>query len=157
MSEKRSTIQLIAVALLILAGLSALLSLPFFWRQIQVLRRWPQARAQVLSSEVISEALPSHEQLYSGKVRLLYTVGGKPITAELVSFQSDNYQATQQHVAEFPVGSYHPIRYDPQNPTQARIGTAWSARFFAVPIIMAAMAAGFGMLALGCLLAASRL
>lgn len=156
MSEKRSTFQVIGVAFLVLAALSALLALPFFWRQMQVLRTWPVADAQVLSSEVVAEALPSHEQLYSAKLRLLYTVADKPITADLVSYQSSNYQATQQQVAGFRAGSHHQIRYDPDNPMQARVGAEWSARFFAVPLIMAAMAALFGVLSLAALLIATR-
>ena len=156
MSEKRSTLQVIGVGFLIFCSLSIFLSLPFFWRQIQVLRTWPITDAQVLRSDVMSEPVPSQKELYSAKLQLLYTVNGHPITADLVSYQSSNYQATQQRVAEFPVGSHHPLRYDPQNPVQARLGAGWNARFFAVPLLIAAMGAGFGVLALACLALASR-
>jgi len=54
-SEKRGTLRVIAAANFIFCGLFVLFSLPYFWRQVQVLRNWPEVDAQVLRSEVVSE------------------------------------------------------------------------------------------------------
>jgi hypothetical protein len=66
----------------------------------------------------------------------MYTVAGQPIVAELTSFESKNYEATLGRTEQFPVGSHHPLRYDPANPSQARVGAGWNKTFFALPIIV---------------------
>jgi hypothetical protein len=146
-SEKHGLLVILGVANLILCTLSVILSLPFFWRQYQVLQTWPETKAQVLRSEVVTQPAPPHEQLYAAKLQVLYTVDGKPITAELISFQSQNYEQTADRAAQFPVGSRHLIRYDPHAPTQARIGAGWTLRFFLVPLVMFGMGAIFGAIA----------
>ncbi len=156
MRPKRGTLQFIGVANLILFVLFAVLSMPFFWRQYEVLRTWPATDAQILRSDVITEPGPANQQLYAAKLQILYTVDGKPITVELTSFESSNYLATQARAAEFPVGSHHPVRYDPHDPSQARIGAEWSARFFLVPLIVLAMGGIFGAVALACFVWAGR-
>jgi hypothetical protein len=147
MSNKRGTLQFIGVATLILCAMFVMVSVPFFLRQSQVLRSWPVTEAQILRSDVVTEAAPAHDQLYAAKLQILYTVDGKPVTADLTSYESSNYQATQDRAAEFPVGSYHTVRYDPQNPSQARIGAGWTARFFALPLIVFSMGAFLGAVA----------
>jgi hypothetical protein len=142
-SEKRGTLQLIAATNFIFAGLFVIFSLPFFWRQMQVVRNWPEADAQVLRSEVVTESSTGHDQLYRAKLQVLYTVGGNPVTSDLTSFESTNYEATLQQTQQFHVGSHHAVRYDPANPAQARIGAAWNRTYFALPIIVLSMAAVF--------------
>lgn len=137
----------LGVANLILCTLSVILSLPFFWRQYQVLQTWPETQAQVIRSEVVTQPAPPHEQLYAAKLQVLYTVDDRPITAELISFQSQNYEQTAKRASQFPVGSCHLIRYDPRSPTQARIGAGWNLHFFLVPLVMLGMGATFGAIA----------
>ena len=83
---------LLGVANLILCTLCVILSAPFIWQQYQVLRTWPETEAQVIRSEVVTQPAPPHQQLYAASLQILYTVDGRPITAELISFQSQNYQ-----------------------------------------------------------------
>ena len=147
MIPKRGILQFFGVANLILCVLFVIVSLPFFWKQYHVLRSWPQVDAQVLRSDVVAQSALSHEQLYAAKLQILYTVEGKPITVELTSYESSNYQATQSRAAEFPVGSHKPVRYDPHNPAQARIGADWNARFFSVPLTVLGMGGIFAALA----------
>ena len=149
-SQRRGTLQFLGVACLIVCGLFVILSLPFFWGQMQVLRSWPVRQAQVIRSEVAVEPAAKHEQLYAARLQIVYAVDGRPVTADLTSFESSNYEETARRAAEFPVGSRCAIRYDPANPTQARIGAGWNRRFFAAPLItlgcglcFAAAAAGF--------------
>jgi hypothetical protein len=146
-SEKRSILVLFGVANLILCTLCVILSLPFFWQQYQVLRTWPETEAQVIRSEVVTQPAPPHQQLYAASLQVLYTVDGRPITAELISFQGQNYQQTADRAAHFRVGSRHAVRYDPHDPMQARIGAGWNLRFFIVPLVMLGMGAIFGVIA----------
>jgi len=151
-SQNRGILQFLGIANLIVCGLFIILSLPFFWGQIQVLRSWPVRQAQVLRSQVVTQPAARHDQLYAATIQIVYVANGQPVTAELTSFQSSNYEETVRRAAEFPVGSRQAIRYDPHNPTQARIGAGWNQRFFAVPLItlgcglvFAVVAAGFFM------------
>ena len=143
MSERRGTLRVIAAANFIFCGLFLVFSLPFFWRQLQVLRNWPETDAQVLRNEVVSQPSSGHENVYRAKLQVLYTVAGQPVTSELTSFESSNYEATQKRTEEFPVGSHHLVRYNPANPVQARIGAGWNRAYFALPLIVLAMAALF--------------
>jgi len=141
-NEKHGTLRVIAAASFIFAGIFLIFSLPFFWHQVQVLRNWPETEAQVLRSEVV--ALPSgHDNYYRAQLHVLYTVAGNPVTAALTSFESSNHEATLQRAEQFPVGSRHRLRYDPANPTQARLGAGWNRNFFALPLVILSVAAFF--------------
>lgn len=150
----RGSLQLIAVACLVLCALFALFSVPLFWGQFRVLRTWPVRQAQVIRSEIVTAPSGKHDQLYSAQLQIVYAVDGKPVMAELTSFQSNNYAETARRVAEFPAGSRHAVRYDPANPAQARIGAGWNRRFFAVPLITLGCGLCFGLLAAGLTIAA---
>jgi hypothetical protein len=105
---------------------------------------------------VVTQPAAKHDQLYAATIQIVYVADGQPVTAELTSFQSSNYEETVRRAAEFPVGSRHAIRYDPHNPTQARIGAGWNRRFFAVPLITLGCGVAFGVLAAGFFAAARR-
>jgi hypothetical protein len=156
-NNKSGILAFLGVANLIFCALCVILSLPFFWRQYQVLHSWPETGAQILRSEVITQPGPSHQQVYAASLQVLYTVDARPITAALTSFQSRNYQQTAARAAEFRAGSRHLIRYDPHDPAQARIGAGWNLRFFIVPLMILGMGAIFGALAAVFLLAAKLL
>jgi hypothetical protein len=141
-NEKRGTLRLIAAANFIFAIIFVIIGLPFFWRQWQVLRNWPETDAQVIRSEVVAVAI-GHDNYYRAKLQMVYTVAGQPIVSELTSFESKNYEATLQRAEQFPVGSHHPIRYDPSSPSRARVGAGWNKTFFALPIIVGVTALFF--------------
>lgn len=154
--EKRGVLQLFGFATLILCALFVIFSVPFFWAQIQVLRNWRVTQAQVLRSNVVAQPAPDHRQLYAAKLQLVYTVDAKPIVGELTTFEGKKYEDAQTRAAEFPVGSRHEIRYDPRDPTQARIGSGWKRRFFAVPLVLFSIGGVFGMIGVSCLVWAGR-
>jgi hypothetical protein len=153
-SEKRGVFQFIGVANLIVCALFLILSLPFFWGQFRVLRWWPVTQAQITRSEVVTQPAAKHDQLYAAKLEIRYTVSGSPVTVELISFQSSNYENTVRRAGDFPAGSWQPVRYDPSHPSQARIGAGWNRRFFAVPLITLGVGLIFGGLATGFFIAA---
>ena len=153
-AERRGTLQFIGVANLIVCALFLIMSIPFFMGQIRVLRSWPVTTAQVTKSAVVNQPAPKHSQLYAAQLQIAYVVDGKPITVDLTSYQSSNYDATTKRAAEFPVGSTREIRYDPAHPTQARIGAGWNRRFFAVPLITLGCGLCFAALAIGFFIAA---
>ena len=142
------------MACLIVGALSAIFSVPFFWGQYQVLEKWPVRQAQVVSSKVVVEPAAKHEQLYAARIEIVYAANSNPVTAELTSFESSNYEETVRRAGEFPVGSRHAIRYDPHNPSQARIGAGWNRRFFAVPLITLGCGVAFALIAAGFFVAA---
>jgi hypothetical protein len=141
-NEKRGTLRLIAAANFIFAIIFVIIGLPFFWRQWQVLRNWPETDAQVIRSEVVAQAL-GHDNFYRAKLQMVYTVAGQPIVSDLTSYESKNYEATLQRSEQYPVGSHHPIRYDPSSPSQARVGAGWNRTFFALPILVGVTALFF--------------
>ena len=153
-NQRRGTLELLGVACLIVFALFVILSIPFFWGQVRVLRSWPVRQAVVTRSEVVTEPAGRHDQIYSAHIHIVYVVDGQPVMAELTSFQSSNYAETVQRAEEFPPGSRRAIRYDPKDPRQARIGAGWNRRFFAVPLITLACGLLFGLLAAGFLIAA---
>ena len=153
-AERRGTLQFIGVANLIVCGLFLIMSIPFFMGQIRVLRSWPTTHARVTKSDVVNQPAPKHSQLYAAQLQIVYVVDGKTTTADLTSYQSSNYEETTRRAAEFPVGSVHEIRYDPDHPTQARIGAGWNRRFFAVPLITFGCGMCFALLAIGFFIAA---
>ena len=153
-SDRSGVLQFLGVACLIVGALFAIFSIPFFWGQYQVLEKWPVRQGQVISSKVVVEPVAKHEQLYAARIQLVYVTSGQPVTAELTSFESSNYEETVRRAEEFPVGSRHAIRYDPQNPTQARIGAGWNRRFFAVPLITLGCGVAFAVVAAGFFIAA---
>jgi len=156
MNQRSGILQAIGVANLIICVILLLFSLPFFWHQIAVLRMWPATDAQVLHSDVVVERISQHEQFYSARLGLLYTVDGKPITTEVTSFQDNNYKKTRARADEYVVGSHHEIRYDPHNPEQARIGAGWNARFFALPLLVSGVGVVFGIIAIALTIGARR-
>lgn len=156
MSERRGTLQAIAVACLIVGVILLIFSVPFFWNQARVLRDWPTTEAQIFRSDVVVVRISKNEQMYSARLGLLYTVDGKPITTEVTSFEDQNYRKTRARADEYPVGTRHEIRYNPQEPTQARVGAGWNARFFALPLIVFGCGAFFVATASALLFAARR-
>ena len=156
MNERSGTLQAIGVACLIIGVILVIFSLPFYLHQIAVLHAWPTADAQVLRSDVSVDRISQHEQFYSAHIGLLYTVDGKAITTEVISFQDQDYQKTRARANEFKVGSHHEIRYSPNDPLQARVGAGWNARFFALPLVVSGCGAIFCLITAGLLIAARR-
>jgi hypothetical protein len=148
-AERRGTLQLIGVACFILFVLFAIFSIPLFWGQIRVLRSWPVRQAEVISSQVVIRPAGKHDQLYTALIRIVYVVDGHPVTAELSSYQSNDYASTLRRADEFPAGSQHAVRYDPAHPADARLGAGWNRRFFAVPLITLACGLSFAAIAAG--------
>ena len=142
MNEKGGTLRVIAAANFIFAALFLVFSLPFFWRQWQVLRGWPETDAQVLRSEVVAQPT-GRENVYRAKLQVLYTVESQPVTSDLTSFENSNYEATLRQTERFPVGSHHRVRYNPAHPEQARFGAGWNRTYFALPLIVGAVAVFF--------------
>jgi hypothetical protein len=155
MNQRQGTLQVVAVASLIICVILLIFSLPFFWNQVQVLRRWPTTEAQIYRSDVVVVRISKHEQMYSARLGLLYTLQGKPITTEVTSFEDRNYRKTRARADEYPIGSRHEIRYNPQDPLQARVGAGWSLRFFALPLMVSGCGVFFGAVT-GALLLAGR-
>ncbi len=86
---------------------------------------WPTADGRVLSSRVersrgSSDSRDSYR--YSPAIRYSYSVDGKQYTGDRVSFRDDHYgrrEKAQRIVDEYATGSSVPVRFKPDDPSQA--------------------------------------
>ena len=154
-TQSRGVLQFFGVACLIIAALFVILSIPFFWGQMKVLRSWPVRQAQIISSKVVTLPTAKHDQLYAARIEIVYVVNDRPVTSVLTNFESSNFEETARQATQFPVGSRRAIRYNPDDPSDSRIGASWNRRFFAVPLITFGIGAAFAAIAT-VLLAAGR-
>ena len=134
---------LIAAANLVVCILFVLFSVPFYYKQIYILYRWPAADARVIRSQVV----PAHtavaadgQRYYDSDLQFLFSVNGKPHIAELFSHRSPNIEKVRYETNKFPLGSHRKIRYNPDNLTDVRVNAGFNRRFFFAPLLIT----GFG-------------
>ncbi len=145
----RAVLRVIAVAFFIFflgfLGLSA----PMYWTQYKILRDWPSVDARVVSSIVIAVPTQGGGDLHDIEVRFAYVVDGRPYVGVIHSNHLSTNRARKEKQAEqFPVGSRHPIRYNPADPTDIRAQVGYNVHFFAVPIFVSGAGAIFLVLGL---------
>ena len=142
-------LRVIAVACLIFFLIGLLFAVPPLIQQWKVLRTWPAADAQVLRSEVVPLRTDSGQMLYDTWLVLSYQVDGRPYVTGVGSLhQSTSYERKKKQAERFPAGSHTEVRYNPGDPTDARIQAGYNVHFFAVPVFICGVAAIFGLLAL---------
>ena len=145
----RITLRVIAVACLVFFLVGLLFAVPPFLQQLNVLRTWPAADAQVVHSQVVPLRTDSGQMLYDTLLVLSYQVGGHPYVSSVGSLhQSTSYERKKKQAERFPPGSRTAVRYNPSDPRDIRIQAAYSVHFFAVPVFISGVAATFGLLAL---------
>ena len=140
----RGVLRVIAVAFFIFflgfVGISA----PMYWSQYKILRDWPQVRATVVTSEVIAVPTAGGGDLHDIEVRFAYSVDGRPYTGIIHSNHLSTSRARKEKQAQqFPPGSPHIIRYNPQDPADIRAQVGYNVHFFAVPIFVSGVGAIF--------------
>jgi hypothetical protein len=136
---------LIAVANLIVCVAFILFSVPFYWKQVNILRSWPVVDAQVIRAEVVparSEVQSDGQKYYDSDVQFLFTVDGTPHVAEIFSHRSPKIEMVRYETNKFTVGSHRSIRYNPANLTDIRVNAGFNRRFFFAPLLIT----GFGLI-----------
>ena len=140
----RTLLSAFAAACLLFALAALVLAAPFAVRQYEVLKHWPEARAQILSSKVVQRTGNG----YAVQLELLLQIGGQPqvVTTELPQPGSDSTEA--QSVADrYHEGRWVPVRYNPLDITLIRLAPDHPLQFFRVSIVLGGMAVFFGVAA----------
>jgi hypothetical protein len=141
---------LIAIANLIVCLAFVAFSLPFYWKQIHILRTWPAVDAQVIRAEVVparTEVSSDGQKYYDSDVQFLFTVDGTPHVAEIFSHRSPKVEKVRYETDKFSVGSHHALRYNPTNLTDVRVGAGYNRRFFFAPLLITGFGVIFGVFA----------
>jgi hypothetical protein len=89
--------------------------------------QWPIVRGKVISSDVVRRVEKTQDGpsvLFIPAVHYLYDADGVRRDGRTIrtGLEDRGYLIEQQardHVAKYPAGSKVPVRYDPQNPTEA--------------------------------------
>lgn len=114
-----------------------------------MIRSWPAADAQVLRWEVVPLRTDSGQMLYDTLLVLAYQVNGRPYVSGVGSpHQSTHYESKMKQADRFLPSSRTEVRYNPHDPGDIRIQASYNVHFFAIPILISAVAAIFGLLAL---------
>ncbi len=153
------TLKLVSVILKFIGSIPLLIGLCFFAgaayscnRQYTILTKWPTVDAQVTQSELLSHWTTfrhsGRTRVYQAHIAFQYTVDGKPYLASVGSdYSSSDRAEMQRKVDAYAPGTRHPIRYNPDKPSDARYDAAYSFGFFLTPLILIGVGlsfAGFG-------------
>jgi len=145
----RTTLRVIAVACLVFFVIGLLFAVPPFLQQMEVLRSWPSADAQVVHSSVVPLRTDSGQVLYDTLLVLSYQAQGRPYVSSVGSLhQSTSYERKKKQADRFHPGDHTEVRYNPADPRDARVQVGYNVHFFAVPIFISGVAGIFGVLAL---------
>jgi hypothetical protein len=143
----------ISAAFVVFAGVAAAMALPYFWSQYRVVSGWPEVNAQVVRSDVVQLTFAG-SSYYAWDSQFLFARDGQPHFAGAGPHNSRDYQQLRRLGDEYPVGSYHRVRFNPSNPQEIRLHAGWNRRFFAISILLGSAAAGFGAIGLALFLLA---
>lgn len=119
------------------------ISAPLYWGQYKILRDWPAAEAEVTSSRVLALQAQSGP-LHDIEVHFAFLADGRPAAGVIHSNHLSTSRARKEkQAAAFPVGSHHPIRYNPVDPSDVRAQVGYNVHFFAVPVFISGVGAIF--------------
>jgi hypothetical protein len=108
-------------------------------RQLNVLWRWPDVEAQVLSSRVEMQRFGgrSHDEpMYRGVLVVSHDATGRTLTAQGTStFWSKTEDEVRAVLDRFPRGSRQRVRYDPSEPTVIRFDVGYDWGTFRIPLL----------------------
>ena len=142
-SGTRAVLRFIAIAFFLFFLGCLGISAPLYWSQYKILRTWPEAQAEVISSRVLvlqTQAGPLHDI----EVHFAFSVAGRPCVGVIHSNHlSTSRERKEKQAAGFAVGSRHSIRYNPAEPSDVRAQVGYNVHFFAVPIFISGVGAIF--------------
>lgn len=132
MDNKESTREMISKGVIgLFVGLSLLTAGILTGRQLHIVWSvWPCTDGEVVRAgvqEVFETPAAKGEmplRSYAPKVEFRYRVMGKEFTTEAVSvYIASTYEQASAHLARmYRVGTHHPIRYNPRNPSDIKFG-----------------------------------
>lgn len=145
--ESRGAIRVIAVACVIFGAAWLAIAAPFFLRQLDVERHWPEAHA-VLRSVTIVEDPTSGEKLYKTHFEFNVETAAGTKAAVVDGYRiSSNRGKVEAEAARFKPGISYAVRSNPQNSAEIRLDVDHPFRHFFLPITFAGIASIFFVIA----------
>ena len=136
----RTFLKFTAAVFFVIAAAFFAYSVPFFWQQEQILRHWPEIQAKVTDAEVITMTASSGEKLYNAGLEFEFQAHGEALRGGYVfPHASIHREPKEKLVAQYPVGSVHTIRFNPEMPRDIRIHVGYNVDFFVVPVFIVGM------------------
>jgi len=141
------SLYVISAAFVIFSAVTAAMALPFFWSQYRVVSGWPEVNAQVVRSDVV-QLTYAGGNYYTWDSQFRFAHDGRQLFAGAGPHNSRDYLQVRRLGDEYPVGSYHRLRFNPANPQEIRLHAGWNRRFFAISILLGVVAGAFGAIGL---------
>ncbi len=141
-----SPARVIATAFFLFATAFLGLSAPLYWNQWKLLHTWPQVRATVVQSGVVTIKEVQGQPLYDDEYSFRFSVNDKTYSVVLRSnHPSTSYPSKAQQVARLPEGSISLLRYNPADPSDVRMRAGYNLHFFRIPVVLTAIGLGFAL------------
>lgn len=139
----RIFLKFFSIAFLVMAAAFFAFSAPFYRTQWRILRTWPEAQARVVRSEVVTMPTASGE-LYNTALEFEFDAHGERYRGGYVFPHASVNRAAKVKIAgQYPIGSLHAIRFNPEEPNDIRIHVGYNVDYFVVPVFIS----GLGMMA----------
>lgn len=132
-----------------LGSLTMLFGIWWGFRRWNAIVNWPTATAGVLASVMQESASVEDEnsRMYSNTVQLRFEAAGKTYVAKVNDWGTSSNAARHQAIAHrYAIGSQHPVRYNPQNPTDVYLEAGYTFSFFKVTVFCLGLGGLFTML-----------
>ncbi len=141
-----SPARVIATAFFLFAIAFLGLAAPLYWSQWKILRTWPQARATVVQSRVITRKEVQGQPMYEDEYALGFSLNDRSYVVVLRSHRpSTDYASKARQVARLPQGSTTLLRYNPADPADVRMQAGYNIHFFRVPMVLTFIGFGFAL------------
>lgn len=139
----RVLLKFISIGFLIMAAAFFAFAAPSYWTQWKILRTWPEIPARVVRAEVVTIPTDSGA-LYNTALEFEFDAHGDRFRGGYVfPHASTNRKAKEKIVAQYPLGSVQPIRFNPEQPNDIRIHVGYNVDYFVVPVFIT----GLGLIA----------
>jgi hypothetical protein len=145
--ESRGAIRIIAVACLIFGSAWLAVAAPFFLRQLDVKRHWPQSNAKLRRVAVVEES-SSGEKLFKTHFEFSVEAPGGARGAVVDGYRiSSDRSKVEAEAARFLPGASYSVRCNPRDSAEIRLDVDRPLRHFFIPITFAGIASIFFVIA----------
>jgi hypothetical protein len=142
-SESRGILRVIAAACAIFGVAWLAIAAPFFMRQLDVQRHWPEANALLRSVSVLQDS-SGGGNLYKSHFEFDVDTPAGPRSAVIDGYRiSSDSGKVQAEAARFQPGVRYSVRRNPNDPTEIRLDVDRPFRHFFLPLTFACIAVLF--------------
>ncbi|MFB3827453.1 MAG: DUF3592 domain-containing protein [Bryobacteraceae bacterium] len=108
--------------------------------RFRILKEWPVAQATVTQSEVVPYRDSDGDLMHRTVVEFQYTAAGRAFTTPGQSdYSSSSFRDMKRMADRFPKGSVHPIKYNPEDPSDISFTYGYNFGFFFLPLLLGGM------------------